>query len=143
MVCGSAQPTGPFRKAVRVVTHNKQTFYNVCHHGFMDREDGKLIHFEGTYTNEFSGNPERTPRYNYNQVLYRLDLSSEGAARRDDVHALSYEWLKRVHLRFALGLCCEFARQVFRRRDFAIFLQQLDNPPHNVFTPVRQFARFA
>lgn len=68
-------PTGPFTKAVRVVTHEQQTFYNVCHHAFLDREDGRLIHFEGTYTNDFSGNPHKTPRYNYNQVLYRLDLA--------------------------------------------------------------------
>lgn len=69
-------PTGPFRTAVRVVTHDRQTFYNVCHHAFLDRDGGRTIHFEGTYTNDFSGNPRKTPRYNYNQVLYRLDLSS-------------------------------------------------------------------
>ncbi len=72
------EPTGPFTKAVRVVTHDKQTFYNVCHHAFLDRDGGRFIHFEGTYTNEFSGNPEKTARYNYNQVLYRLDLDAEG-----------------------------------------------------------------
>jgi hypothetical protein len=70
-------PTGPFTKAVKVVTHDRQTFYNVCHHDFLDRAGGRVIHFEGTYTNDFSGNPERTPRYNYNQVLYRLDLDSD------------------------------------------------------------------
>jgi hypothetical protein len=69
-------PTGPFPKAVRVVTHDRQTFYNVCHHAFLDRDGGRTIHFEGTYTNDFSGNPVKTPRYNYNQVLYRLDLGS-------------------------------------------------------------------
>lgn len=69
-------PTGPFCKAVRVVTHDRQTFYNVCHHAFLDRDGGRQIHFEGTYTNDFSGNPHRTPRYNYNQVLYRLDLDA-------------------------------------------------------------------
>lgn len=67
-------PTGPFAVAVRVVTHDRQSFYNVCHHAFLDRDGGRTIHFEGTYTNEFSGNPHKTPRYNYNQVLYRLDL---------------------------------------------------------------------
>ncbi|MBX9678603.1 MAG: hypothetical protein K2X38_07545 [Gemmataceae bacterium] len=67
-------PTGPFTKAVKVATHDKQTFYNVCHHDFLDRDDGRTIHFEGTYTSDFSNNPHRTPRYNYNQVLYRLDL---------------------------------------------------------------------
>lgn len=69
-------PTGPFPMAVKVVTHDRQTFYNVCHHAFLDRSRGRVIYFEGTYTNDFSGNPEKTPRYNYNQVLYRLDLDS-------------------------------------------------------------------
>jgi hypothetical protein len=69
-------PTGPFAKAVRVVTHERQSFYNVCHHAFLDRDGGRTVHFEGTYTNDFSGDPHRTPRYNYNQVLYRLDLDA-------------------------------------------------------------------
>lgn len=69
-------PTGPFGTAVKIVTHEKQTFYNVCHHSFMDRAGGRFIHFEGTYTSEFSGNADKTPRYDYNQILYRLDLDS-------------------------------------------------------------------
>jgi hypothetical protein len=62
--------------AVEVLTHNRQTFYNVCHHSFHDRDGGRVIHFEGTYTNDFSGNPAKTPRYNYHQVLYRLNLDA-------------------------------------------------------------------
>jgi hypothetical protein len=69
-------PTGPFETAVKVVTHEKQSFYNVCHHSFLDRDSGRFIHFEGTYTSDFSGNPDKTPRYEYNQILYRLDLDS-------------------------------------------------------------------
>ena len=69
-------PTGPFGRAVRIVTHDRQTFYNVCHHTWLDRDGGRTIHFEGTYTNDFSGNPDKTPRYNYNQILYRLDLDA-------------------------------------------------------------------
>jgi hypothetical protein len=72
----AVHPTGPFARAVKVVTHDRQTFYNVCQHEFLDRAGGRWIYFEGTYTNEFSGNPDRTPRYNYNQVLYRLDLDA-------------------------------------------------------------------
>ena len=34
-----------------------------------------MIYFEGTYTREFSGNPVATPRYDYNQLMYRLDLA--------------------------------------------------------------------
>ena len=69
-------PTGPFPKAVRVAAHDRQTFYNVAHHAIWDRDAGRTVHFEGTYTNDFSGNPHKTPRYNYNQVLYRLDLEA-------------------------------------------------------------------
>lgn len=72
------QPTGPFTKAVKIITHDRYSFYNVCHHPFLDRHDGRIIHLEGTYTAEFSGNPVRTPRYDYNQVLYRLDLDHPG-----------------------------------------------------------------
>lgn len=72
----AAHPTGPFETAVKVVTHDRMSFYNVCHHPFLDRDGGRVIHFEGTYTADFSGNPHRTPRYEYNQILYRLDLDA-------------------------------------------------------------------
>jgi hypothetical protein len=66
--------TGPWRTARKIVTHDRQSFYNPVHHDFFDQEGGRLIYFEGTYTNEFSG-PIGTPRYQYNQIMYRLDLS--------------------------------------------------------------------
>jgi hypothetical protein len=68
------EPTGPFSAAVQIITHERYSFYNVCHHPFLDRQGGRIIHLEGTYTAEFSGNPIRTPRYDYNQILYRVDL---------------------------------------------------------------------
>jgi hypothetical protein len=40
-----------------------------------DRDGGRIIYFEGTYTTTFSGNSDATPRYNYNQIMYKLDLS--------------------------------------------------------------------
>jgi hypothetical protein len=78
---------GPWDKAVKVATHDravsdehgarreKMDFYNPCHHPFYDQQGGRIIYFEGTYTNTFSGNPAPTPRYEYNQLMYRLDLS--------------------------------------------------------------------
>ena len=79
-------PTGPFRRAVKIFTHNQYTFYNPVHHEFLDQDGGRKIYIEGTYTAEFSGNPNPTPRYNYNQILYRLDLTdprlAEPAASR-------------------------------------------------------------
>lgn len=67
------EATGPWRTARKIVTHDRQSFYNPVHHDFLDQEGGRLIYFEGTYSNEFSG-PIATPRYQYNQIMYRLDL---------------------------------------------------------------------
>ncbi len=72
----SDSPQGPWTWAHRVVTHDKYSFYNPVHHAFYDQEGGRLIYFEGTYTTTFSsGNEFQTPRYDYNQMMYRLDLS--------------------------------------------------------------------
>jgi hypothetical protein len=77
--------TGPWTTAVKIASHPKYSFYNPVHHQFFDREEGRIIYFEGTYTNQFSGNPIATARYDYNQVLYRLDLSdSRLAASHED-----------------------------------------------------------
>lgn len=66
-------PTGPWEYARRVVAHKAYTFYNPVHHGWAD--DGKWIYFEATYTAAFSAAKEKTPRYDYNQIMYRLDLT--------------------------------------------------------------------
>ena len=65
---------GPWMFARKVATHPKMDFYNPTQHPFLDRENGRNIYFEGTYVNTFSGNPLAIPRYNYNQILYRLSL---------------------------------------------------------------------
>lgn len=65
---------GPWQKAVKVATHPKYSFYNPQQHDFMDQEGGRYIYFEGTYAETFSGAPVATPRYDYNQLMYRLDL---------------------------------------------------------------------
>jgi hypothetical protein len=67
-------PTGRWTTARKIVTHEKYSFYNPALHAFFDQEEGRYVYFEGTYTHTFSGNPDRTPRYDYNQVMYRLDL---------------------------------------------------------------------
>ena len=66
--------SGPWKLATKIITHDQYSFYNPVHHAFLDQDGGRLIYFEGTYVNTFSGNKDATPRYNYNQIMYRLDL---------------------------------------------------------------------
>ncbi len=67
--------TGPWLRAKKIVTHERYSFYNPCHHPFFDQEGGRLVYFEGTYSETFAGNPHPTPRYDYNQIMYRIDLA--------------------------------------------------------------------
>jgi hypothetical protein len=67
-------PTGPWVYARRIAVHGRYNFYNPTQHPFFDQEGGRRIYFEGTYTASFSGAPVKTPRYDYNQMMYRLAL---------------------------------------------------------------------
>lgn len=71
----AAAPTGPWTDARKVLSHADYSFYNPVLHPEFFREDSPVIHFEGTYTTTFSGNKQPTPRWDYNQVLYQVDLS--------------------------------------------------------------------
>jgi hypothetical protein len=73
-------PVGPWVYARKIVTHQKYSFYNPKQHPMFDKENGRIIFFEGTYTTTFSGNNDPTPRYDYNQVMYQLDLSDRRLA---------------------------------------------------------------
>jgi hypothetical protein len=65
---------GPWTRAIKVASHQMQDLYNPKQHPFFDEQGGRLIYFEGTFTNGFSGSKLKTPRYDYNQLMYRLDL---------------------------------------------------------------------
>jgi len=73
-------PEGPWTQARKIITHaNKpgdaHDFYNPTQHPFFDQAGGRVIYLEGSYVNTFSGNPHPTPGYEYNQIMYRLDLA--------------------------------------------------------------------
>lgn len=68
------EPTGPFGRAVKIIEHNNYNFYNVASHPFFNQAGGRIIYLEGTYTDSFTKAPMKTPRYNYNQIMYRLNL---------------------------------------------------------------------
>ncbi|GLX66706.1 discoidin domain-containing protein [Paenibacillus glycanilyticus] len=68
-------PQGPWTTAKKIITHSNYTFYNPAHDEFFDKAGGRYIYLEATYTNSFTDH-EPTPRYNYNQMMYKLDLAS-------------------------------------------------------------------
>jgi hypothetical protein len=70
----SDTPMGPWVYATRVVTHQQYSFYNPRHHRELDGEHGRRMLFDGTYTHVFSGNPDQTPWYDYNQVMVAVDV---------------------------------------------------------------------
>ncbi|MGI8908197.1 MAG: hypothetical protein ACR2IE_17125 [Candidatus Sumerlaeaceae bacterium] len=87
-------PLGPWVFGQKIVTHRlgqdkinqvnwgshkaeTYSFYNPMQHPEFDKEGGQIIYFEGTYTAGFTGNVVFTPGYNYNQIMYKLDLDDE------------------------------------------------------------------
>lgn len=76
----SDRPEGPWVNARKIITHadkkgDAHDFYNPTQHPFFDQQGGRIIYLEGSYVNTFSGNPHPTPYYEYNQIMYRLDLA--------------------------------------------------------------------
>ena len=67
-------PTGPWGAAVKILTHENYTFYNPRLHPEFTPAGSPVLFFEGTYTMLFADHALPTPRYDYNQILYRLDL---------------------------------------------------------------------
>jgi len=67
-------PVGPWLYARKIATHDHYTFYNPTQHPFFDQDGGRVIYFEGTYVSTYSDVKDLTPRYDYNQLMYRLSL---------------------------------------------------------------------
>ncbi len=65
-------PVGPWVYVTKVASHD-HFLYNPVHHPFLDRQGGRHIYFQGTFTKFFSQEPS-IPRYEYNQLMYKLDL---------------------------------------------------------------------
>lgn len=70
----SDAPTGPWGAAVKVLSHDNYTFYNPRLHIEFTPSGSPQLFFEGTYTMQFADHAAPTPRHDYNQILYRLDL---------------------------------------------------------------------
>ena len=70
----ASRPEGPWVYARKIVTHDDYSFYNPKQHPYFVKDGGRTLFFEATYTSTFSGNKHPTPLYDYNQVMYRLEL---------------------------------------------------------------------
>ncbi|MCA9124104.1 MAG: hypothetical protein KDB11_28190 [Planctomycetales bacterium] len=87
-------PFGPWGTAVKVLSHQNYSFYNPQIHPEFTSHDSPHLFFEGTYTTLFAGPttggglsptyPQATPRYDYNQMLYRLDLDDPALIAAQD-----------------------------------------------------------
>jgi hypothetical protein len=77
-------PYGPWGPAAKVLSHANYAFYNPRLHPEFTPPKSPILLFEGTHSTTFANHPEPTPRYEYNQILYRLDLDDaalDGAKR--------------------------------------------------------------
>ncbi len=92
-------PVGPWAYARKIVTHNEYSFYNPMHHPHFDQDGGQVIYFEGTYSHTFSGSDETaTPRYDYNQIMYRLSLDDSRLVLPVAVYQLETKFEGRAYL---------------------------------------------
>lgn len=64
-------PMGPWTWARKVLSHDAYSLYNPIWHPW--DAQGDRVYFEGTYT-AWLGSRSPTPRHDYNQVLYALEL---------------------------------------------------------------------
>ena len=71
------QITGPWENATLVATHgsSKYSCYNPVLLPYMDEEEGRVVYHSCTFTHSFSGAKAVVPKYDYNNLVFRLDLS--------------------------------------------------------------------
>jgi len=110
-------PMGPWVYAQRAATHGNYTFYNPRQHPYFADRGGRRIYFEGTYSRTFSSAPEATPRYDYNQLMYRLDLDAPGAVLPVAVYDLSTQSAGDLGTRSRLRPGPEAPRVLFQAPD--------------------------
>ena len=74
-------PMGPWVYARKVVSHDAYSFSGPSLQPFFEQDGGRFVFFEGNYTSTLAGNNVvNTPRYNHNQLTYRLDLDNPDLA---------------------------------------------------------------
>jgi hypothetical protein len=82
-------PEGPWLYAKHIATHGGWTFYNPAQHPFFDQDGGRVIYYEGTYVDSFSAMKDLTPRYNYDQIMYKLTLDDPRLSIPEPVYRIT------------------------------------------------------
>jgi hypothetical protein len=73
-------PLGPWCYCQKVATHARGTndtygFYGVKQQPEFDKDRGRIVYFEGAFSQAFGTHPTPVPRYDYNELMYKLDLA--------------------------------------------------------------------
>lgn len=76
----SDKPEGPWKLALKVADEAGTSLDNPCLHPFFDQDGGRWIYFETTVSGSAGPMAMRVPRYEQNQMMFRLDLSEERLA---------------------------------------------------------------
>ncbi|MDB6139693.1 MAG: hypothetical protein JWO94_2765 [Verrucomicrobiaceae bacterium] len=69
-------PKGPWTRAVQIATHAGHTFQGTAQLSALQQEGGRYLYFEGTL-HDAAGPTEPLPRYQDNQLMYRLDVTDQ------------------------------------------------------------------
>jgi hypothetical protein len=82
-------PQDTWGPAIKVLSHVNYAFYNPRLHPEFTPTGSPILLFEGTHSKAFADHAKPMPRYDYNQILYRLDLDdpklapAQGGFRND------------------------------------------------------------
>jgi hypothetical protein len=85
-------PMGPWVYAGKIVSHSHDgySFYNPRHHPYLSPDQGKTVYLEATYTTLLTDIKDYTPRYAYNQIMYKLDVDDARVAMPVPVYEISW-----------------------------------------------------
>ena len=76
----ATSPFGPWGNAVKILSHDNYSFYNPKIHPYFSVAGSPQLYFEGTYAATFANHAEPTPGFDYNQILYCIDLNDSRLA---------------------------------------------------------------
>lgn len=120
-------PTGPWVYARKVAEH-RSFLYNPTQQPIFDQNNGEDIFFEGTFT-KFLSKEERVPRYDYNQLTYKLSLSNKDVFLPEPLYRTNerYGFLKDIDNKSSIEEIDFYAMQVDRKIDGMIPIYQSKN----------------